>query len=55
MLTVLMNYIFVFSIGIFIGIVSAFEIFQKQLQDTINLYYFKRYMAEHGDELWDLK
>ena len=35
MLTVLMNYIFVFSIGIFIGIILAFEIFQKQLKNSI--------------------
>ena len=36
MLTNLMNYIFVFSIGVFIGVLIAFEIFQKQLKNFIN-------------------
>ena len=42
MLTNLMNYIFVFSIGILIGGLFAFEVFQKQLEKTIKWERFKR-------------
>ena len=37
-----MNYIFVFSIGILIGGLFAFEVFQKQLEKTIKWERFKR-------------
>jgi len=46
MLTVLMNYIFVFSIGIFIGTLLAFEIFQNQLQKEIDTHYVLKYLSE---------
>jgi len=41
-----MNYIFVFSIGIFIGIISAFEIFQKQLKKEIHHRKVIRYLRQ---------
>ena len=42
MLLVLMNYIFVLAVGIFLGTVSAFEIFQRQLEQELNYYRFRR-------------
>ncbi|MBQ2635359.1 MAG: hypothetical protein IJG09_01460 [Methanobrevibacter sp.] len=47
MLTVLMNYLFVFSIGIFIGTLCAFEVFQNQLQKEINTHYILKYLSEY--------
>ena len=45
-----MNYIFVFSIGIFTGTLIAFEIFQKQLKNIINSgdAKFKEFLSWYG-------
>ncbi len=43
-----MNYIFVFSIGIFIGNLLAFEIFQKQLEKIIFREQVCDYVIKYG-------
>lgn len=50
MLTNLMNYIFVFSIGILTGTLFAFEVFQKQLETLLinDDSLFKEYITLHG-------
>lgn len=38
MLILLLNFVFVLVVGIFLGTVSAFEIFQRQLEKEIKYY-----------------
>lgn len=54
MFSVLMNYIFVLAIGIFIGTVSAFEIFQRQLEKELNYQRFSR-MIRNNPQLWEIR
>ena len=48
MLTVLMNFVFVLAIGILIGALFAFEVFQRQLERTLFEYYLIKYFKEHS-------
>lgn len=38
MSVLLLNFVFVLVVGIFLGTVSAFEIFQRQLENEIRYY-----------------
>lgn len=38
MSVLLLNFVFVLAVGIFLGTVSAFEIFQHQLEQELNYY-----------------
>jgi len=52
MLTILMNYIFVFSVGVLAGTLCAYELFQEQLRKELNaqlLYYLMHNFYKEGE------
>ena len=54
MSVLLLNFVFVLVVGIFLGTVSAFEIFQRQLEKEINYQRFSR-MIRNNPQLWEIR
>ena len=54
MSVLLLNFVFVLVVGIFLGTVSAFEIFQHHLQKELNTYRILQWL-EDNQEFWETR